>query len=226
MDGEVGQLSSLSIERLYPLSPLQSAILRDIVSALESRKESQAHDIDPSWEKFRVVLGKPGTGKSQVLMRAIAHAIQQEMSVLVAALVALLAQAYTKIFQDDIEADTLHGTFNIPVDGTCSDDINYGLNKFDMIVDDETLMISTSTFAVMAATFNCLNIRPVVIFAGDKCQQQPLQMVDGCTSTTASIMNDATFNATNAVHHTYQQFRITDPDYARFLDYIRYTSPT
>ena len=48
-------------------------------------------------------------------------------------------------------------------------------------------MISTSTFAVMAATFNRLNIRPVAIFAGDKCQQQPLQTVDGRTSTTTSI---------------------------------------
>ena len=133
VDGEVGPLSSLSIKRLYPLSPLLSATLGDIVSTLESRKESQAHHVDTSWQNFRVVLGKPGTGKCQVLIRAITHDIQQDMSVLVAAPVALLAQAYTKIFQDDIEADTLHGAFNIPVDGTCSDDINYALNKFDMI---------------------------------------------------------------------------------------------
>ena len=49
VDGEVGPLSSLSIKRLYPLSPLLSAILGDIVSALESRKESQVHHVDTSW---------------------------------------------------------------------------------------------------------------------------------------------------------------------------------
>ena len=143
---------------------------------------------------------------------------ENEMSVMVAAPVALLAQGYTKIFLGDIEADTLHGAFNIPVDRSSSSDINYGLNKFDMVVVDESSMISCHTFEKMAATFNRLNLRPVVLFAGDKCQQQPLQTVDGRTSATTSIINDNTFNPLNAVHHTlYQQFRITDPTYAAFF---------
>jgi len=71
-----------------------------------------------------------------------------------------------------------------------SEDINYGLNKFDMVVVDEASMISR-TFDVMAATFNPLKVRPVVVFAGDKCQQQPLQTADGRTSATTSI-NDHT----------------------------------
>ena len=93
---------------------------------------------------------------------------------MVAAPVALLAQGYTEIFLADIEADTLHGAFNIPVDGSSSNDINYGLNKYDLVVVVESSMISSHTLEKMAATFNCLNLRPVVIFAGDKCQQQPL----------------------------------------------------
>ena len=44
---------------------------------------------------------------------------------------------YTRIFLGDIEADTLNCAFNIPLDGPCSEDINYGLNKFDMVVVDE-----------------------------------------------------------------------------------------
>ena len=91
---------------------------------------------------YRVLLGKPGTGKSQVLILAIHHTIENEMSVLVAALVALLAQGYHKIFLCDIEKDTLHGAFNIPVDAPFADDVNCGLNKFDLVVVDEASMIS------------------------------------------------------------------------------------
>lgn len=67
---------------------------------------------------------------------------------LVAAPVALLAQSYSKIFAADIDANTLHGAFNIPVHGAASGDVNYTINKYEMVVVDETSMIS-------AATFNC-----------------------------------------------------------------------
>lgn len=74
-------------------------------------------------------------------------------------------------------------------------------------------MISPATFHTMASTFNRLNTRPVVVLAGYKCQQQPLETIDGRTTTTTSIINDQTFTSSNAVTHTlYQQFRIVDPE--------------
>ena len=173
-----------------------------------------------TWEKFCVLLGKPGTGKSQVLIRTIDHAIRTDMSVLVAAPVALLAQGYNAIFLDDIDSDTLHGAFNIPIQGPHPNEINYALNKYDLIVVDEASMISSPISETMASTFNCLNTRPVVVLAGDKCQQQPLQTTDGRTTSTTSIINDHTFSSSNTVIHTlYQQFRIIDPEYAKFLDF-------
>ena len=124
--------------------------------------------------------------------------------------------------------DTLHGAFNIPVQGPASEDVNYALNKYDLVVVDEASMISSPTLNIMAATFNCLNLRPVVVFEGDKCQQQPLETIDARTTATTSIINDSTiFTSTNSIHHTlYQQYRITDPQYAAFLDFVRYTQPT
>ena len=115
---QVGNLSSLSLESLYPLSPHQTAILADIIAALSSRQSSVSDDnhsaaSDSSWQKYRVLFGKPGTGKSQVLIRAIRH----ELSVLVAAPVALLAQGYNSIFYEDVTTNTLHGAFSIPIDG-------------------------------------------------------------------------------------------------------------
>ena len=232
--GDVSDLSALSIDRLYPLSSHQRAILADITGALTSRRDVQDNrtpdndEQSSSWRMYRVLLGKPGTGKSQVLIRAIHHAIDNEMSVLVAAPVALLAQGYHKIFLCDIETDTLHGAFNISVDAPFADDVNYGLNKFDLVVVDEASMISAPTFHAMATTFNRLNLRPVVVFAGDKHQQQPLQIVAGHVTATTSLINDTyTFHAAKAIKHfLYQQFRIVDEEYGKFLDLIQYTQPT
>ena len=232
VSADITDASSISVDRLYPLSPHQTAIFTDITAALSTRQRILDHHQSPTqntatWEKFRVLLGKPGTGKSQVLIRAIDHAIRSEMSVLVAAPVALLAQGYNAIFLEDIDTDTLHGAFNIPIHGPHPNDINYALNKYDLVIVDEASMISSAIFETMTCTFNRLNTRPVVVLAGDKCQQQPLETIDGRTTSSTSIINDHTFTSSNAVIHTlYQQFRIIDPEYANFLDFIRFIVPS
>ena len=171
-------------------------------------------------------MGKPGTGKSQVLIRTIDHAIRTDMSVLVAAPVALLAQGYNAIFLDDIDSDTLHGAFIIPIQGPHPNKINYALNNYDLVVVDEASMISSPIFETTASTFNHLNTRPVVVLAGDKCQQQPLQTIDSHTTSTTSIINDHTSLSNAVIHTLYQQFRIIDLEYAKFLDFIRFMLPS
>ena len=232
--GRYGSLHSLSVESLYPLLPYQKAIFQDIVSCLSKRQRFLDRSADPcdssssDRAKYRALCGKPGTGKSQVLIRAIHHALQQESQVLVAAPVALLAQGFRSIFGSDLEAEIIHSTFHIPVNEDANEDMNFGLNKFDMVVVDEASLVSPQTFKKMASTFNRLNVRPVVVVTGDKCQQQPLQTApNGRVSTTVSILNDATFTNENSVKHgLYQQFRIVDPEYARFVDLLRYSQPT
>ena len=50
-------------------------------------------------------------------------------------------------------------------------------------------MISSPLFGAMASTFNRMNLRPVMVLAGDKCQQQPLETINGrITSTIPSSM--------------------------------------
>lgn len=106
--GDVSDLSALSIDRLYPLSSFQRVILADITGALLYRwdvQDNPASDDDQqstSRRMNRVFPSKPGTGKSQVLIRAIHHATENGMSVLVSTLVALVAQGYHKIFLCDI----------------------------------------------------------------------------------------------------------------------------
>ncbi|CAH3152175.1 unnamed protein product, partial [Porites lobata] len=138
-----------------------------------------------------------------------AETITAEFEHEVAAPVALLAQGYNSIFYEDVTTDTLHGAFSIPIDGPLLNEINHRSNQYDLIVADEASMISPPIFGVMAFTLNRMNLRPVVVLAGDKCQQQPLQTVNGrITSTTSIINNNATFSSSNAViHRLHQQFR-------------------
>ena len=240
VDSRIGSLHGASLERLYPLSPYQTAIYRDIVDSLAKRQRflqqggarvpsdsSPSSSGDSSWTKYRVLLGKPGTGKSQVIIRAMHTAIQQEQKVLLAAPVALLAQGYREIFGEDLHCETLHAAFNIPVNTCHKADVNFALNRFDMLVVDEGSLVSPESFQVVAATLNRLNCRPVVVIAGDKKQQQPLKTVQGKTSTTRSILNDHAFVADNSVRHSlYEQFRVLDKDYAAFLDIIRHLQPS
>ena len=96
IDSSVGILTSIAIERLYPLLPFQTTIYMDLIECLRKRKEFHQESsggnpaILADWAKFRVLSGKPGTGKSQVLVRSIHHAVQQEFNVLVCAPLALL----------------------------------------------------------------------------------------------------------------------------------------
>ena len=233
VDARIGCLQSRSVERLYPLSPLQRAIFQDIVDSLAQRQTFLDDRVDcdgqqdSSWRKFRVLLGKPGTGKSQVLIRAIHQAVQRECSVLLAAPVALLAQGYRAIFGPDLECDTLHAAFHIPVQPGQSWDVNFSLNRFDMVVVDEASLVSPASFDIVAATLNRLNCRPVVVIAGDCRQQQPLQTVQGRVCNTVSILNDDTFGQENAVKHSlYQQFRIIDKEYEAFVEMVRYVQPS
>lgn len=182
---------------------------------------------DSSWRKYRVLLGKPGTGKSQVLIRAIHKALQREAAVLFATPVALLAQGYHAIFGPDLACDTLHAAFDIPVHPQQSCDVNFSLNKFDMVVVDEASLVSSESLNIVAGTLNHLNCHPLVIIEGDKWQQQPLQTVDGRTSTTVLILNDQRFIQQNSVKHAlHKQFCILDKEYEAFVEMVRYLQPS
>ena len=233
VDGRIGTLQTVSIQQLYPLSPHQTAIFQDIIQSVETRQtflkdtSEQHSSSNNDWSKYGVLSGKPGTGKSQVLIRAIHHLIQEEYKVFLAAPGALLAQAYRIIFGPDLDTETIHAAFDIPIQEEASHDINFVLNKYDVIIIDDASLVSCHTFASIATILNRLNCCPVVVITGDKCQKQPLQTVQGRVTNTTSILNDTTFNSNNSVKYTlYHQFRILNSNYARFLDLIRHMQPS
>ena len=87
-------------------------------------------------------------------------AIHLEQKVLLAAPVALLAQGYREIFGEDLHCETLHAAFNIPVNTSQRADVNFGLNRYNMVVVEEGSLVSPESFEVAAATLNRLNCPP------------------------------------------------------------------
>lgn len=114
VDARIGCLHARSVERLYPLSPLQRSNVPGHCGQPSPTPNlpGPACPLRSSGRPFLaevlLAVGKPGTGKSQVLIRAMCEA-----SVLLAAPVALLAQGYRSIFGSDLECDTLHAAFRI-----------------------------------------------------------------------------------------------------------------
>lgn len=98
VDGRIGCLHTQPVDQLYPLLPHQEAMFNDVVDSLAQRQrflDWSAENVSSSsdnWSKYCLLLGKPGTGKSQIAILAIHYAISQEFKVLLVAPVVLLAQ--------------------------------------------------------------------------------------------------------------------------------------
>ena len=77
----------------------------------------------------------------------------------------LLAQGYKAICGEDLDCETLHAAFHIPVNCNQTKDVNFVLNRYDMVVVDEASLVSPDSFQIVALTLNRPNSRPVVVIA-------------------------------------------------------------
>ena len=224
----------------HPLSPQQQAIYSRYLSLVETRprsiygtwstpaSRSTQEVTDPNssdYAKYQLLLGCRGTGKTQVVKRLIQTLIEEEYSVAVCAPLGLLATNYREEFYPDLQGDTIHALFNIPVGADQEYVVNYNIGKYDAIIIDEALMVADNTFDIIHDTLEKQAHRPLVIIAGDECQQPPLQTINGRTTQTTSILKNRRLREVCQVHSLYQQFRCTDKAYMDFLQYIRYSHP-
>lgn len=131
-----------------------------------------------------IIIGSPGTGKTQVLKRLLHTLIQEEFQVALCATLALLATAYRKESSPDLQADTVLPCLTFPSPNSKSI-VNYQVGKYDAVTIDEASMVAEDTFALthesLEKQVHCL----VVIIAGDEFQQPPLQTISGKTVQTA-----------------------------------------
>ena len=221
--------------QLYPLSVQQTAIFHVLCQELRSRREHYIRErrrpIQPTyqsshWTSFHTLLGKPGTGKSQVLVRFIDFLVNSQCHVLVATPIALLANRYQALFSNNVTCETIHAAFRVPVTTSQQHTVNYALSSYDAIVIDEPSMISSTTFGYIVGTLNKLQVRPLVIIAGDERQQQPLECSRGTIRQVESMLHNPEFNQVASKFRLTRQFRCVDPQYLEFLDHIRYWEPS
>ena len=151
--------------------------------------------------------------------------IEEEYSVTVCVPLGLLATNYREEFYPDLQADTIHALFNIPIAANQQYVVNYNIGKYDAIIIDEASMVADDTFDMIHDTLEKQLHQPLVIIAGDKCQQPPLQTINGRTTQTTSILKNCRPREVCQIHSLYQQFRCTDKAYMDFLQYIRYSRP-
>ena len=159
------------------------------------------------------------------MVKRLIHTLIEEYSVTVCAPLGLLATNYREEFYPDLQADTIHMLFNIPVAADQQYVVNYNIGKYDAIIIDKASMVADDTFDMIQDTLEKQVHRPLVIIASDECQQPPLQTINGRTTQTTSILNNRHLREVYQIHSLYQQFRCTDKAYLDFLQYIRYSKP-
>ena len=220
---------------LYPLSVQQMTIFNVLCQHLCSQQQHYIRErrraIQPThnrldWTSFHTLLGKPGMGKSQVLVRFINFLVNTHCRVLVATPTALHANRYQVLFTNNVTCETIHAAFYVPVTTSQQHTVNYALSSYDAIVIDEASMINFSTFVYIAGTLNKLLVCPLVIVPGDERQQQPLESLGGTVCQVQSMFHYPEFNEVASKFRQTCQFHCVDPQYLAFLDHIHYWEPS
>ena len=185
IDNTFATLQRSDFAMQYPLSPQQRAVYMRYYSLVQARQKTEESE---DYMKYQLLLGCPGTGKTQVVKPLVHTLIEEEYSVTVCTPLGLLATNYQEEFYPDLEADTIHALFNIPVAAYQQYVVNYSIGKYDAIIIDEASMVGDDTFDMIHDTLKKQAHRPFVIIAGDEYQQPPLQTVNGRTIQTTSIL--------------------------------------
>ena len=193
----------------------------------ESRQEEASNSSSgEEWKKFILINGKPGTGKTYTVCKAISATLQEEYNVKVAAPTGFLASTYRgKFTEETFSADTIHGLFKYPVDPAERPRINWELVNVDLLVIDEISMVPIKIFQHIMNTVQQLYIRPVVLLCGDSQQQQPIETVDAKIQPANSILEYKPFYTVCKRVNFVTQHRCQDPQYAEILDTLRYYKP-
>lgn len=173
------------------------------------------------WQRPILITGKPGSGKSEVILSAVKELFENEKHISIAAPTGFLSSGFRGKTPSDVTCETVHSLFCIPVDNSIPPSLNWDLSRFDVIIIDELSMISEQNFNHILSTLDRLIFRPVVVLAGDCGQQQPFTKVQGRSITVSNPLNNSRFVSSTYHYNLTNQHRVGDPDYLKFLDHIR-----
>ena len=107
--------------------------------------------------------GMHGSGKTTGVRAAIHRFLDLDLKILVSCPTGFLASTYKSEFGDTIVADTLHFSFNIPVDPQHPPSMNWQLINYRVIVIDEIFMISLRQSDHVFESLHALPVFPLLI---------------------------------------------------------------
>ena len=236
---------------MFPLDSVQSGIFNHVMGCLYERDEFYSNgDVESfcsddegeevcnvetcvdegglkstDWSKCMLITGKPGMGKSRVLLSLIEKCIDEGCKVLVGAPTGILATYYRELFESDVTADTVHSAFQFPVSRDESPSVNWNISNYDLVVLDEISMVPEHIARHVIDTITEVTIRPVVL-EGDNQQLQPIENVSKRVTEVKSMLSDKNLYCVVNHFNLATQYRCLDPEYDRFLNHIRYWPAT
>ena len=182
-------------------------------------------DSGNDWTKILSVTGKAGTGKTKCLHSCIRYIIEKELTCLVATPTGYLASSYRAIFDEDIDANTIHSSFCIPIDRS-SPQVNWALGTYDLIIIDEISMVSLSHFNHIFSSLKQLVTQPILLICGDRYQLPPITTVNNQTTNTTSVYDLESLPRICRSFNLTRQYRCVDEQYSEILNHLRCWKPT
>lgn len=204
----------------------QTAVLRDLESELLQRAPGAFADealVAVPDAKPRFVTGCPGSGKSFLVAHFASGVLQAGGAVLVTTPAARLGGLYRSKLPDATVA-TVHKAFGIPVARTeaSSWPVSPVLARFQVIIVDETSLLSRSIFEHILRCWMECGCMPVLVFVGDFCQLPPIP-------TSGSLSGNALASPSWCRVHVaelVQEVRCEDPELVAFLRVARSRQPS
>ena len=83
------------------------------------------------------------------------------------------ATNYREEFYPDLEVDTIHALFNIPVAADQQYVVNYAIGKYNAIIVAEASKVADDTFHMIHDRLEKQVHRPLAIIAGEECHSPP-----------------------------------------------------
>ena len=183
-------------------------------------------DTEVDWQRFPLLLGRPGTGKSYTLHHCIDLSIAMGLQACVATPTGTLACTYRDLYGEKLTSNTIHSIFFNNCSATSSTSINPYLSVYDVIFIDEISQVSVDLFHHVVQSLSALPKRPILILCGDFCQQQPLTTRNHRTVETSNILSCGHCMSSVLRFTLVHQYRINDDCLLAFLQHIRSALPT
>ena len=184
------------------------------------------HQDPTTWQRYIVIKGVAGTGKTHVVHACINKCITQGLSVLVATPTGKLATEYHAKFGDKISAETIHSAFHFPVNRFERPCMNWALSAYDMIVIDEASLVSQRIADHILQTVDEISIRSILVLCGGHAQQQPFKEEGGRLQNVPSMLQHRMIRTHSQVFTLQVQHRCNDPEFLDMLNFLRIWQPS